>query len=117
MSIIVLLAIGLLLYLILKLKAKPPTVFEQFLMNRHIESEKRASYIPSAKPDNIPAGQSPSKNVNVKLPWHADLYLGMITSNNEKYNIDDLRLEACQALNITQEYLDTLLENYKKISI
>lgn len=113
MSIIIVLVIIIVLYLILKHKVKPPTVFEQFLMNRHIASEKRASYIPDVKPDNIP-GASSSKNSDVKLPWQADLYLGMIKSNNEKFNIDDLRLEACQALNITEEYLDVLLENYKK---
>lgn len=106
------------LYQILKPKTPKVTSFDEYLIKRHKESEERAKNIiiddGKIHRTSDPGIVTTEELKRMTLPWYSDMYLGMIKSNSDRYDIQALRLEACQALKITEEYLDELLKNYKK---
>jgi hypothetical protein len=106
MSWILVFIIIFIIYQLIKPKAnavKKMSAFDDYLIQHHKESQKRADSTTTVIP-----------NENTKLKnnsWTEDLYLGMIKS--DKYDTTSLRKEAMEEMNVTEKQLDELLEQYK----
>ncbi len=83
------------------------SAFDAYLIEQHKESQKRADSIPDITFSNTTVNNKPTRNKS----WVDDLYLGMIKSG--EYDSEGLRIEAMEAMGITESQLDEMLEQYK----
>ena len=85
-------------------KLPKATAFDLYLMEQHKQSKEKAERIPEPTiVDSTPLRDD---------TWVDDLYLNMIVSG--KYpDKDGLRKEAVQAMKITEDELDEMIEQYK----
>jgi hypothetical protein len=81
------------------------SAFDAYLIEQYKESQKKADAIPVITSTSIVNTSTKNKS------WTNDLYLGMIKCG--KYDINDLRKEAMEVMNVTETELDEMLENYK----
>lgn len=79
------------------------TAFDEFLIERYKESEIKAKLIG----DTIEV----TDYKPITLNWKEQMYIEMILC--DKYNSDELRVEAKSELGITDDELDTKIKIYK----
>jgi len=80
------------------------SAFDAYLIQHHKESQAKADAMPDVKIEQTETFPT--------IDWTADLYLGMLKSG-KCADEEGLRKEAMEAMNITENELDKLLENYK----
>lgn len=116
MTFLIVILIILLIYLIVRNPKKKPksTAFDEFLIQRHLQSEKRAEKIPTITYDEKEGLKTDEQSMDLEEDTEdiiRDLYYSMIKSR--KYDTDELKREAMYQLNLSKDELEKELKEFK----